>query len=61
MLDRLARQLEHELASDDDEVDAWYRRLGKSEGEIVSYRMTRYAMRLELMQRTPPPPTRASE
>jgi hypothetical protein len=41
----LAASVNAEVAADDDSVDAYYRLIGKSEGEISSYRWTREMMR----------------
>lgn len=44
----LVASIESELAADDDATDAFYRAMGKSEGEIASYRWTREMLRLEV-------------
>ena len=44
-LSYLVASVERELEADDDKVDEFYRAMGKSEGEIDSYRHTRIMMR----------------
>lgn len=44
-ISHLAASVNAELAADDESVDDFYRMMGKSEGEILSYRQTRHIMR----------------
>lgn len=51
-MSRLVGGLEHEmLHADHDQVDAYYRAMGKTEGEIASYRQTRVLQRMLRQQK----------
>ena len=47
----MAASIEADIKADDDEVDEFYRLMGKSEGEIASYRQTRWLIRQRMKQR----------